>query len=280
MKILIIIFVLLCGVYFFSYSKNLINIGEWIYVGKVPFNDPKIKPQGIVFINSDEYLLSMHYNNKKTVIYLMDSNTNLIMNSFDMPIEASHSSGLTLKDNELIVIDYNSNKLYILDLAASLTNSKAIVLNSFNTNIKGSSSCCFFEYENSKYLAVSDFMRTRYTYIIDYEKLITSNNYNNSIVIKYRNRGMSQGLVFKDGLIFESHNSILGNSIIDVIPFSRVLGEEKIKKCHIKTPLKGIEDLDFSGQYLWTTDEKKLDIYKFKLSIEKLKSTLGDIYAQ
>lgn len=269
---------MLCITILLSCSHNLINLGIWEYVGKVPFQDHKIKPQGLVFINSIDYLLSMHHNDKKTGIYLIDSKSNTIKKSFDMPIEASHSSGLTLNGNELIVLDYNSNKLYILDLKASLENSKAIVLTSFKTNIKGSSSCCYFEFEDAKYLAVSDFMRTRSTYILDYEKLISSKNYNNSIVTKYRNRGLSQGLVFKDGLIFESHNSLIGNSIVDVIPFSVILAGEKIIKCHIKTPLKGIEDLDFSGQYMWTTDEKKLDIYKFKLDMDKLKSNLGGLY--
>jgi hypothetical protein len=278
LKTIILISAMLCITLLLSCSQNLTNLGVWENVGKVPFQDHKIKPQGLVYINSNDYLLSMHHDDKKTGVYLIDSKTNSIIKSFDMPLEASHSSGLTLNGNELIVLDYNSNKLYILDLKASLENSEAIVLNSFKTNIKGSSSCCYFEYENTAYLAVSDFMRTKSTYIIDYKKLINTQNYSNSIITKYRNRGLSQGLVYKDGLIFESHNTIFGNSVIDIIPFSRVLSGNTIKKCHIKTPLKGIEDLDFSGQYLWTTDEKKLNIYKFKLNFDRLKATLGDLY--
>jgi len=91
-----------------------------------------------------------------------------------MPPEAVHTSGLTWDGDYLWAIDYVSHKIYKIDYEKSLSSGEAVVLERVDTGLNGSGSIAFFRYKGEKYLAVTDFMNSGYTYLVEINNILLS----------------------------------------------------------------------------------------------------------
>ena len=76
--------------------------------------------------------------------------------------------------------------------------------------------------------------------------------------------GFSQGLECINGWLFEAENK-LGIDIINQMDLQRLLETGKGREATIKqfpAPYRGVEDLAWDGENLWTSDERSFRFYK------------------
>jgi len=243
-------------------SLKITSIEE---LSSTPLSSENSKPQGIVMLNDASFLLSVHHNDTKSTIYQVNKIDQQIMSEFDMPPDATHTSGITIVDSTLIAVDYNSNKIYFIDLYKSLNEKKVKLESAINTDLGGTSAITSFTWNQTKYIAVSDFLNSRKTYILDYNELLENQNFSKSKISQYNNGWFSQGIAFNDGYIFESRNSTFGNGYIECRRIEDILNGNQVKVSKVRTSLKGIEDIDYDGTHWWTTDELTFRYYKMEI---------------
>lgn len=244
---------------------QLISLEE---LNATPSSEIGSKPQGIVMLNDTSFILSVHHHDTKSTIYKINKVNQEIENQFDMPIDATHTGGLTIMDSLLIAVDYNANKIYLIDYEKSFKNNKAEVVKSISTGLKGTSAITSFQWNSNSYIAVSDFLNSRTTYLLDFNRLKATNNFSDSQVAQYKNGWFSQGLAFHDGHIYESRNGAFGKSYIEVRKIDDILNGNQVRVSKARISLKGIEDIDFDGKYWWTSDERSFRIYKIELQYD------------
>ena len=230
-----------------------------------PFYEEESKPQGIVMYTDSTFLHSVHHNDIKSTVYQIRKSDQAIINEFDMPLDATHTSGLAMFEDMLLAVDYASNKIYSIDAGESLQSGVVKVIDEFATGLRGTSAISCFEYNDKFLIAVSDFLNSRKTYILDLENLLETKDFFRSKLAQYNNGWFSQGVAFVDGYIYESRNSTFGNSYIECRKISDIIDGNKINVSKVRTPLKGIEDLDFDGEYWWVSDEKSYKFYKITI---------------
>lgn len=251
-----------------SCSRYELNYESIEVIESTPFSVNGYKPQGLVKYSDTSFLLSIHHDDKLSTVHLINRESFEEISSFQMPPEATHTSGLTILNNLLYAVDYNSNILYEIDLNKSLKEQNASVINQYETGLKGTSACTAFNYKNENYIVISDFMNSCKTYILSLELLKSSGNFENSVKAFYKNGKFSQGLAYSDGIIYETRNAIFGKSIIELRKVEDIFkGVNNSKKA--RTDISGIEDLDFIGDLMLTTDEKNYTYHFFKLKLNE-----------
>jgi len=256
--------ILTAGIIIDKQSKY-IQVKEIVKTGHTPYYEKKFKPQGLCFISDSSFLLTVHHDDMLTTAHEIDMKSLESIREFKLPPSATHTSGLTMVDsNTLVAVDYNDNNIYVVNLQKSFSEKKASIIEKTSTSLKGTSSVCYFSHNNKNYLAVSEFMRSKRTYILDYDRLIKTRSFDEAVVATYKNGWFSQGLTFHNGNIYETTNSIFGNSVLEIRTLTDVLNEnnEVIK---VSVPAKGIEDIDIKDGWFFTTDEKTFEYVKFTL---------------
>ena len=238
---------------------------DWIFLTKTPLFEEGCKPQGMTFSN-EVLLLAVSCNENISHIYEIDKNIGNYRFLFSMPSEASHTSGLTYIGGYLWACDYNSNKIYKVDLNKSIDSKKAFIERSYDSSLNGLSSCTYFRYGSEDYLVISDFMRTRKNYLVNIGRL-DKEGITSSIRYSYKNRGFSQGLTSDGNLIFES-NAEIGKDIIYSVDISALSKGKPIEIVDIfATPFYTVEDIAIKDGIIYTSDEFSFEIYKTENTI-------------
>ena len=252
---------------FVRQDKEKLKEVEWLDLADSPLGEKDYTPQGIAFVNG-KILLANTWKNKKSRVYEYDPESVEILRYFDMPDDAVHTSGLSWDGEFLYAVDYKSNKAYCINVEPSFKNKKAQLIGSFDTTLKGTSACCIVPIEDRKYLAISDFTRTRKTIIVDFQKALEERTAMNSILTYYLNDGFSQGLEYIAGYLYESENK-KGIDVINKMDISLLLKTKDARKSTVvqfNGPSKGVEDLAWDGKYLWTSDESVFKVFKAEIS--------------
>lgn len=233
----------------------------------VNFPAESAKPQGILNFSDSSLLISVHEDDLRSIVYELKKSDCKILRSFKMPGEATHTSGITRINKDLLLaVDYNSNLLYVINIENSFKNKFSDVKYKVETGLEGTSGCAFFRWKNKNYLAISEFYHSKKTYILDFDVLEITKNFFKSKVAEYNNGWWSQGIAFKNGFLFESRNTAIGNASIEYRSFDDIINGNLPLVKNIKTNIKGIEDIDFEGSFIWTTDELNNTINLLHLS--------------
>jgi len=125
--------------------QNHTSCIHWETVGDTPDAELEYKPQGLTWDtalpgtnNPSRLILSNTWNETKSRVYEIDPITMEMLRFFDMPKEATHTSGLALFQKEienqnelliyktLIAADHHTNQIYFLDYEQSMESKKAV----------------------------------------------------------------------------------------------------------------------------------------------------------
>jgi len=225
---------------------------------ELPLNSETHIPQGFTK-TPNGVLLSVHDKDKASYIYKIDIDKKKSHILFKMPKYATHTSGLCFNNGNLIATDYNSKKIYDIDLQESIKAKEAVINYSFNSGLKGLSACDFIKRNNKNILIVSDFRNTKETFLIDYDKLNETGLFEKSILRRYKNNGFSQGVLVSNGKIYESGNSWFAISKIDILDFDALYIDGTIVKETHFLPVFGVQDLiETDGIYFFDEVDFKL----------------------
>ena len=113
-----------------------------------------------------------------------------------MPDGARHTSGLALNGTYLIAVDYGAERVYRMDLEASLSSGTAEDVMSFDTTIRNASAAAFVSFGQREYLAITQHSYSAKTFLIDIKKARLAGTAVDSIVFTYRSASFSQGIAF------------------------------------------------------------------------------------
>jgi glutamine cyclotransferase len=244
-------------------SKDLVGQAEWVDMGPTPLGEKGYTPQGMAWVKG-KIIFANTWKDSRSRVYEIDPKTMALQRHFDMPEEAVHTSGLTWDGEDLWGVDYGSNRCYRIRLEASLDAGVAEVVGSFDSTLKGTSACCMVTMDGRRYLAVSDFMRTRRTIFVRVADALKAGTAEGAIDFEYRNEGFSQGLEFAEGFLYESENK-LGINVINRMDLSRLRETRDARKATVRqfpAPSKGVEDLAWDGEAMWTSDETVFRFFK------------------
>jgi hypothetical protein len=217
-------------------------------------------PQGLSTMG-DKLLFSAYSKNPAlSRVWRVDPTDIAFLDWFDMPDDATHTSGLAYDSTRGILwaADYNSNKLYVIDPDSSFLIHKAVVRGKFGIYRKGLSACCFASYQDTLRLMVSTYGEGGRTYVIDEQALL--NHGEVAVLAQYKNTGSSQGLAFDGEYLWESNNSTLIQLDLEKAIQSRHYTAGIISYWS-EPPL--VEDLAFLHDTLWTSSESwSRDFYR------------------
>lgn len=237
---------------------------------KISSNTPDHKkslPQGLSVKNGTTYITT-HFFDKESKIYTLDSQKKVI-SSYQLPKEATHTSGICFNEEQIITVDYNTNKVYFFRKHEK----KLHLIKSIPTNLKGTSSCDTFKYKDKKNIVITDFSNTKSSFILDLEILYETEDFEKSILAKYKNNGFSQGVFFYNDLIFDVGNSLIGLSKIEVRRLIDIL-EKKNKVLSFYTPIIGIQEIYIENDVVYTSDEVLKRFVSFNIDLDKIIETL------
>jgi len=253
--------------FFVRQKGTIVGNSSWEDRGPTPLGEKGYTPQGMTWVDG-RIIFANSWKNKRSRVYEYHPESMATTRHFDMPSEAVHTSGLAWDGQYLWAVDFVSNRAYCIDLGPSLEGGEAVVVGSFLTTLKGTSACCIVRWKNDEYLAISDFMRTRQTIFVEHRKALEAGSADGLITYSYRNEGFSQGLEYAEGFLYESENK-LGMDVINKISLDKLAESGNSRKATIlqfTAPSRGIEDLAWDGQSIWTSDESVFRFYKGRLN--------------
>ncbi len=251
---------------FILQQEDLAGKATWEDLGPTPGADEGYTPQGIAWVDG-RLVFANSWKDTRSRVYEIDPKDMKVLRWFDMPPEAVHTSGLSWDGAGLWAVDYISNRAYRIDLEASLTDGMAVVLGSFDTGLGGTSACAVVELEGKSLLAISDFMRTRRTYLVRREEALASGNALSAIEFSYENEGFSQGLEYAEGNLFETENKFR-SAVVNRLDIRRLRDTGSARESIIRqypAPERGVEDLVFGDGTMWTSDEQVFRFYRGRL---------------
>ncbi|NQT12875.1 MAG: hypothetical protein HQ582_09000 [Planctomycetes bacterium] len=240
---------------------------SWKDLGPTPVVGDHCTPQGMTYAQG-HIIFANSWNNTKSRVYQMNPETMEIVATFDMPEEAVHTSGFAFDGQHLWAVDYISNRCYQIDMGPSFQTGQVEVLGSFLTGLGGTSACCLLEHEGTRYLAISDFMRTARTYVVRHEEAMRAGKMEGAVVFSYRNEGFPQGLEWDGRYLYESVNK-QGTDIVnqmDVAALARTGSARKATVHQFNAPGGGVEDLAWVEGFLYTSDEKSFRFYRGRVT--------------
>lgn len=242
-------------------ARTLVGRVEWEDHGPTPLGERRFTPQGLTWVDG-RLLFANSWQDTRSRIYEIDPGSMEVRRTFDMPDEAVHTSGLAWDGTRLWAVDYRSNRAYWIDLEASFAQGRAEVVGEFDTTLRGTSACCLVPWQGERLLAISDFMRSRRTIFVRTAPALAAGSAAGQIVFAYTNDGLSQGLEYAEGYLFEAENK-WGVDVINMLSLERLATNPQSYAATVRqfpAPARGVEDLAWDGEQMWTSDES---IFRF-----------------
>jgi len=210
-------------------------------------------------------LIAGHFDNLRSSVYEIDPADGAILRRFDMPAEATHTSGIWWDGEFLWACDYNADAVYKLDLEESLDTETASVLGSFETTLQRTSAVCMAEYEGERVLVLSDFAATASTYLIDFEGALEDGTAEGHILGSYANGGASQGLLYVDGFLYECDDQLdqlLKLDLEEAVTAGTYL--DAVLEAYT-TPSASTQGVAWDGKAFWTMGHDSENVYRGEL---------------
>jgi hypothetical protein len=222
----------------------------WERVG-TPEIPPEFIPQGLATMG-DELLFSAY---RKTPpvsrIWRIDPENLSLLDWFDMPPEATHTSGLAYDSTRGILwaSDYDSGEIYAIGLENSFIQDTAVLIGKFKMHEDNVSACCLASFHDTMRLVVSTWESSGRTYVLDEQASLDREE---AVVLgSYKNIGYSQGLAFDGQYLWEAG-----------LVLTKLNLEQAVEKADYKEGLVAYcsqpplpEDIAFLHDTLWMPNE-------------------------
>lgn len=232
-----------------SYTCFLPPFG-WERVGK-PDIDPAFILQGLTTVK-DKLLFSAYRRNPLlSRVWRIDPLDLMVLDWFDMPWDATHTSGLAYDSTRGILwaSDYDSGKLYALDPDSSFATHKAFVRGEFKMYRYGVSACCMAPFRDTLRLVVSCYSGSGQTYILDEDASLLKGEA--EILAYYDNVGHSQGLAYDGEHLWEAGLRLTCLDIEDAVKTQNYKDGLLLYSSQLPWP----EDITFLQNTLWMPSE-------------------------
>lgn len=249
-------------------SSNHQNV-EWEAIQDTPNVESRYRPQGLDFYDDSTLIYSESWDDLSNRIFVMAIQQDGLTEkaSFDMPVEAVHTSGLSIVGNTLWAVDFISNYLYAINLESSIQQRVALSELTVPTGLDRSGSLARFKYKGKQVVAVTEFWESATTYIANIDELTEETTLISKAHCKFSNAGFNQGIKFHNGHLFESHN-VLGVDIIYVIDVEKACATGNYKDglvMSFNAPDVMVEDLAIRDGIIYSSDEHTFKFYRAEL---------------
>ncbi|NQT12876.1 MAG: hypothetical protein HQ582_09005 [Planctomycetes bacterium] len=213
-------------------------------------------PQGLASRDGRLYL-SAHAHDTKSAVFELDDQQKEFVKLFDLPADATHTSGIDFHAKEkdrLFVVDYNSDRVYLVDFAESKRVGKAVVLAAIDSQLRGTSACCLVDLPGEEErLMVTDFGTSGRNVFFTFD--LKQNRMKLDSERSYSNYGWSQGATQHGGYVYETGNSLLSSYIVqhrleDALSNGRITPVRKRSG-----PTRMIEGIVFLQDTVYVADE-------------------------
>jgi len=215
---------------------------------------PEFVPQGLSAMGEELLFSAYSKNPPLSRVWRIDPCNLSLLGWFDMPDEASHTSGLAYDSTRGILwaSDYDSGEIYAIDLDRSFATHYATIIGEFPMGVDGVSACCFAPFHDTLRLIVSTYTQTAKTYVVDAQASLAEDR---AVILgSYKNTVSSQGLAFDGQHLWESSNWTLAQYNL----------EEAVQEGSYSAGLVSywpepllVEDLAFLHDTLWTSSESR-----------------------
>ncbi len=239
---------------------------DWVELGSPPGGPQRYPPQGFTLAGG-QLVFSEHWNDTRSVLYLVDPQGMEVLSQASMPAQAVHTSGLAWDGETLWAVDHASCQLFDLDLRATFTKGDAQVRRAWPTGLGGPSALTMLQVDGVVYLAISDFMHSSRTYLVPRDRIPELGVLTVPEIarVSYANGTFSQGLAWDGQHLLEAVNNT-GVDRIEVYDVERAVrqGDAGLVRRlgSFSAPGTAVEDLATDGQQLWTSDEHSYRWYR------------------
>jgi len=257
----------------FTYLRTYLGspslVCDWTELGPTPGAQADEVPQGLDASAQGFFLSTFQPETHSSHIYQLGPDGHTVLGSFRMPPDTGHTQGLCFHEPYLYAIDRDSRRCLELDPQASRERGHAVILRLFETGLFGSSACAFIVLDGQSYLAVSDYMHTRKTYFLNWQKALEQGNTEGAVFGWYRNTGLGQGLAFDGTYLYESAQSLGHDRVFQLDP-GKALASKSLRSGVIQsfaTPGRESKDLAVRGGNFIISDQQTRRLYQLPAAL-------------
>ncbi|TET23922.1 MAG: hypothetical protein E3J71_00630 [Candidatus Stahlbacteria bacterium] len=208
-------------------------------------------PQGLSAMGEKLLFSAYSKNPPLSRVWRIDPCNLNLLGWFDMPPEATHTSGLAYDSTRgvLWAADYDSDKLYAIDADSSFAIHSAVTIGEFPMGVENVSACCFASFHDTLRLVVSTWESSGHTYVLDEQASLDKGE---AVVLgSYKNIGYSQGLAFDGEHLWESGLVLTQLNLEQAV--EKADYKEGLISYFSEPPLP--EDITFLHDTLWMPNE-------------------------
>lgn len=236
------------------------NANGWERVCPTP---PGYIPQGLA-VRRGRLYLSAYQAGRTSALFELADDESRFDKVFDLPADATHTSGIDFHPGNqdlLFAVDYDSDRIYVIDFVQSRAQHAAVVVTSIGSGLDGTSACCFVEVpRRGCRLLVTDFAPPGFNVFFAYDA--EANRLQREERLRYRNYGFSQGAKAHDGFVYETGNQLLGSYVVKH-SLAESLNQDRLVPIEVWAgPTRMIEDIAFVRGLAWVADEGRLGLYR------------------
>jgi hypothetical protein len=253
---------------FFSTEKE-INQLEWKEIYTITDLHPEYVPQGMA-VHEDTLYHTVHKHDKKSVLIIFNKKdaTLRVIKEIVLPLEATHTSDLTLYKGHFYAIDYHSNQIYQYDFAELRTKLVLKLVKKVRVTKDGRrfGSMEIIDTHEREYLVVTSFLNDNRMYVFDFDKFFRQAlGFEKSLEFSTEASYFTQGLYYHRtrGSLFHSVNRFDVDFIYE-LDTERLLQTKNYHQAIRRTflaPSKMVEDIAVQDTLLYTSDESTSKLY-------------------
>lgn len=238
------------------------------------------KPQGVLFLDSETVLVTVHFSDTLSRVYKMDLPTKTVIEQFDFASPYNHVASIAKRDSDSTYWfgDYATGELLEVDLNASFSSGTASITSSVDMSaLTGFGAVEWINVSGTDYLLALEYATTGTRWLYVYDKMdvtgtpTTADRYKRFEVGADRNQGLS----YHSGKLYVAVNRLRGGSFndgriirfdVDTAVSSGADGSSLVAEDWWPAPSAYPEDLAFhpSTGEVWTGTEGFLSVNDFE----------------
>lgn len=240
---------------------------DWIDVGPVPEAARRFPPQGMTVVAGRHLLLSNHWKDAASHLYVLDPADAEVRCDVALPGEARHVAGLTWARGRLWTLDYGEGWLHSFEVEITPPTCALRSAQRFATGLGGASGLTCLAVDGVEYVALSDFMHSERSYVLAIDRLAeleAGATVPELAVTSWANGAFSQGLAW-DGTFVYDATGARGRDRILVVDVAAAIREGRATTEALgafPAPADMVEDLAILDGALWTSDEATFRVYR------------------
>ncbi|MXO63417.1 hypothetical protein [Qipengyuania oceanensis] len=205
-----------------SITTRYFGIANWRYGLRWPTvgltaNGETVRPQGLLFLDSDTILVSGHYNDTESRVYKIDLTDGTVLGSFTFGLSTyRHVAAWARRANgEVWCVDYETDDALEIDLDASFASGTAVINTTWNLSNLGTNVLTGIEFvtvSGTEYVLIALYIgsSTTWLYVIPTTQIADGATF--AIANRHKRFVLGrqcQGITLRqsDGLLYLSHNT-------------------------------------------------------------------------